>query len=261
VGETVSRLRGKATPYGKVSLALFQDHSRHAATAHGYALPWGPTCNLGVKRTVFDHVDLFSPEAGGAFDIDFCWRAQLGGFRLDFAPKAKVTHLRRNERAGLLAQFDRYGRSEAWLHRTYAFLNGEAETEDSLGASIEAFQRLQARARGLKGKAEQAALMEVSVAFASGVRAGYVGFFRPCPLPRKRPGRPLAWKNQAGGVTVFVAGKGVTEFAGKGLQAWEAVQAGASDEELAWLMTKLFRVPPKHALAEAQEFRKALEVV
>lgn len=261
VGETESKISGKATAYGKVSLALFKGHSRNTATAHGYALPWGPTCNLGAKRAVFDHVDLFSPEAGGAFDIDWCWRALLGGFTIAFAPKAKITHFRRNDRTSLLAQFDRYGRSEAWLQRTYAFLNGEAENEDSLIASVDAFNRLRARGQGLKGKAEQTALAEACIAFASGVRAGYVGFFRPCNLPRKRPSQAVAWKNQTGGVTVFIPGKGVTEFAGKGLQAWEAVRAGATDAELAKLMTKLFKVPPKYALGEAREFRKALAVV
>lgn len=253
VGETSSFLPGRATPYGKLSLALFKNHSAAAARAEGHALPWGPTCNLGVRRSVFNKVDLFSPEAGGAFDIDWCWRAVLQGARLAYIPGAKVKHRRRNEREALLRQFDRYGRSEAWLQRTYAFLTGGEEI-DPLQASLEGYQRLKLRAKKAKGAEE------VAVAFASGVRAGYSGFFRPCPLPRPRPSKAVFWNNAAKGVTVFVPGKGVTEFAGKGLKAWEAVRSGASEAELAALMTKLFRVPPKQALAEAREFRKALSV-
>lgn len=260
VGETKSQLTGRATPYGQVSLALFVRHSQLAAHAEGYAFPWGPTCNLGARRSVFERVDLFSPEAGGAFDMDWCWRAVLQGAKLTYAPQAKVNHKRRNEREALLAQFDRYGRAEAWLQRTYGFLTGSLEEVDPLQASLDAFQRLRARAQKPKGQAQTRALEEVAVAFASGVRAGYAGFFRPCPLKRPKPSQLIHWRNAQKGVTVFVPGKGITEFAGKGLKAWEALQGGVSDQEMAKLMTKLFRVPPKHALAEAVEFRKALGV-
>ncbi|MGZ3712580.1 MAG: glycosyltransferase, partial [Bdellovibrionota bacterium] len=244
VGNTTSFLEGKPTVFGQLSLDLFAGHSEAAAHASGHALPWGPTCNLGVRRTLFDKVDLFSPEAGGAFDIDWCWRAVLQGARLAYAPKAKVKHVRRNEKEALLRQFDRYGRSEAWLQKTYSFLTGAgADDADPLLASIDAYERLLGRAKKTRSKAAQHALGIVAAAFASGVRAGHSGFFRPCLLKRPKPSQPVFWKNREGGITVFVSGKGVTEFAGKGLKAWEAVQKGISDTELAQLMTKLFKVP------------------
>lgn len=261
VGETSSRLAGRATSHGQVGLALFAQHSLHAARAEGYALPWGPTCNLGVTRGTFDRVDLFSPEAAGAFDIDWCWRAVLQGAKLVYAPEAKVKHTRRNDRGSLLRQFDRYGRSEAWLQKTYAFLLGASEGEpDPLVASVDAYQRLLLRGKKLKGKELQAALGETAAAFASGVRAGYSGFYRPCRLKRARPSAPVHWQNARKGITVFVSGKGVTEFAGKGLKAWEAWKSGASDEALAEILRKTFGVPAKEALGEAREFRKALTV-
>jgi glycosyltransferase involved in cell wall biosynthesis len=259
-GNTSSYLMNRPTPHGKLALQLFQGHSEATIHAEGYALPWAPTCNLGVKRSLFAMIDLFSPEAGGAFDIDWCWRAVLHGASLAYLPRAKVKHRRRNEREPLLRQFDRYGRSEAWLQRTYVFLTGDEEESDPLMASIDAFHRLQGRAKKFKSKPAQKVLAEVAAAFASGVRAGHSGFFRPCALKRPRPTAAVSWENKSGGITVFVSGKGVTEFAGKGLQAWEAYKNGASDGELAKLMTKLFKVPAKEALAEAREFKKALQV-
>src|SRR5690606_35977531 len=56
VGETLSTLQGKPTPYGKLAWKLFHRHSRRTATAQGHALPWGPTCNLAVKKSWFETV-------------------------------------------------------------------------------------------------------------------------------------------------------------------------------------------------------------
>lgn len=258
VGETDSLLPKKATAYGRAATAIFRGHSRRAAHAEGHALPWGPTCNLAVKRRVFDSVDGFSPQAAGAMDIDWCWRAVLAGFAIAFAPKAKVKHLRRNDRESLLKQFDRYGLAEAWLHRTYSFLVEGEGTSDPLLTGAAAFARLRAVAAREKNKALAEAILECAAAFASGVRFGYERFHAVCELKRGLPRTAVAWESGVDETTVFVPHQGVTQFSGKLRKAWVALREGASDETLAGIFTKFLRVPAKHALHEAQEFRKAL---
>jgi len=57
--------------------------------------PWGMTCNLGFRRTVFDALDGFDPafERGGSDDVDFCLRAGAAGITLGFSGDA-VVHYR-----------------------------------------------------------------------------------------------------------------------------------------------------------------------
>lgn len=250
VGETKSAISGKITAYGRTSLLLFKDHSHRAAHAHGHALPWGPTCNLGVRAAFARKVGPFSPAAGGAFDIDWCWRAVLLGGRITFAPRAKVTHLRRNEREALLRQFDRYGLGEAWLHRTYSFLlDPEDRASDPLRASLDAFRRILERDKHSP---------EVAAAFASGVRAGYERPYQPCPQKRALPKAAVAWPSCQNEITVFVPGKGITQFSGKMLEAWRAHQETKEERGLALRFQKLFDISAEEAAHEAHEFRKAL---
>jgi GT2 family glycosyltransferase len=55
----------------------------------------------------------------GASDIEFCWRAQLAGFRVEFVPSAVVRVRYRTTRAGLVKQYFRYGASEPHLFRYF----------------------------------------------------------------------------------------------------------------------------------------------
>jgi glycosyltransferase involved in cell wall biosynthesis len=260
VGKTKSAIRGKATAYGEASLLLFKNHSNRAAHAQGHALPWGPTCNLGIRRSLIGSVSRFSPEAGGAFDIDWCWRAILAGARLAYSPKAEVNHFRRNEREAVLRQFERYGLGEAWLQRTYSFLLAAEDREpDPFWAGIEAFQRIRGSVKAKK-KTVAAALEEVAAAFSNAVRAGYERDHLRCAIQRRLPAAPVHWQSDRAEVTILVPGKGVTQFSGKMLQAWRAMQEGAGEQELADLFHRLFKIPKKFAAHEAHEFRKALSL-
>lgn len=259
VGETLSILPPKPTAYGKLAGALFRDHSRRAASAVGHALPWGPACNLGVHVSWFAKVGPFSSAATSAFDIDWCWRAVLAGARISYCPQAKIKHWRRNDRMALLSQFDRYGRGEAWLHRTYSFLLGEeAAFEDPLSSGVDAFLRLRHRSRAAALKSLGGALDEVATAFASGVRLGYELPHRPCALPRPVPSRAVGWPSGKGETTVFVPGKGVTTLAGEGAKIWEAWQGGAEPAELERLFARLHRCSIEEAHHGIHEFLEAL---
>jgi GT2 family glycosyltransferase len=259
VGKTLSALKGRPSPYGRIATQLFQGHSERAAMAKGHALPWGPTCNLGVRRSWFERIGPFSPEAAGAFDIDWCWRAVLGGARITYAPQAVVKHFRRNEREALLRQFDRYGLGEAWLHRTYSFLLGEEEEgQDPLLAGVDAFLRLRRQSQAAKEKALAAALEEVAAAFASGVRAGFERPHRECALERPRPRKAVSWWSGKKEKTIFVPGKGVTSLQGKPLQLWLAIEGGAGRGELERLFQRLFRASAEEAHHELHSFLDSL---
>lgn len=257
VGETVSRLPGKPSPYGRLAELLFREHSARTARAHGHALPWGPACNLGVRRAWFDRVGRFAPAATSAFDIDWCWRAVLGGARIRFEKNAVVAHLRRNEREALLRQFERYGQGEAWLHRQYSFLlDPEDRKVDPLLAAMDAYARLKNHA--LASKRKNLPLDEVAAAFAAGVRVGHERALAPCPERRGLPEKAIGWSSGKNEVTVFVPGKGVAQLKGKLVQLWEARAAGAEEEDLVRLFEKLFRATHEEAHHEIESFLEAL---
>jgi hypothetical protein len=257
VGETSSALTGKATPYGRLALKLFHGHSKRTAHAQGHALPWGPACNLGIKKVLFETVGPFSPEAAGAFDIDWCWRALLAGANLRYAPKAAVKKFRMNQREALLREFDAYGLGEAWLNRSYAFLS-EAQDEDPLLAGVRAFRRLRSHSEAAGVKQLQEPLEEVAAAFGSGVRTGYERPHRPCALERALPEEAIGWWSGAKEKTIFVPGKGLTTLQGKPLQVWEAWVAGGSEEELLALFLKLFKATPAEASDALEDFISSL---
>lgn len=255
VGNTVSTLAKKATPYGRLAKLLFDKHSARAASAKGHALPWGPSCNLGARRELFERTDDFSPAATSAFDIDWCWRAVLTGAELRYAPKAKVNHARRNDRIGLLRQFERYGKGEAWLHRAYSFLLApEDRAPDALLAAMDAYSRL--RHHTLASKKKGLPLDEIAAAFAAGVRVGYETDYVKCPRHRGPPGKAVGWRTGKEEVTVFVPGKGVTQLKDKMVKLWDA--RGAGEEELVRLFKKLFRASHEEAHHEIESFLEAI---
>ena len=55
-------------------------------------LPAAITANLGVTAPVFEAVGGFDHQLASGGDVDFCWRAQLSGFRLGFCRDAVVAY-------------------------------------------------------------------------------------------------------------------------------------------------------------------------
>ena len=259
VGQTESLLPTDPSNYGKLAAKLFHGHSERTAQARGHALPWGPTCNLGVRKALFDETGLFSSEATSAFDIDWCWRALLKGAQIAFCKEAKVEHLRRNERYALLQQFERYGAGEAWLHKSYSFLlNPEDQSIDPLLAGVDAFRRLRHGSEASRAKSLLPVLEEVASAFAAGVRLGYDRPHRACRMVRAAPMKPIHWHSGKDTVTIFVPGKGLTELKGKPLAIWKAMQAGEDKAILTKRFMKLFRVNEQEALHELEHFAENL---
>jgi glycosyltransferase involved in cell wall biosynthesis len=258
VGSTLSQAPKKGL-YGQLAARLFTGHSARTARAQGHALPWGPADNLAFRRGLLERVGIFSAEAGGACDIDWCWRALLKGAKITFAEKAEVSVSRESERGALLRMFEGFGQGEAWLHRTYAFLlSPEDRSPDPLISSVEAFSRLRYHSQAAKVRELAPALEEVATAFACGVRVGYERPHRQCPLERELPKVAISWKSGKKAVSVFVPGKGLAQLEGKPAELWEALQNASTDEEAVRLCMRLFHLKEKAAAREVHDFRQSL---
>ena len=76
-------------------------------------------CGLGVRRGVFEALGGFDESYEVLEDTDLCWRLQLAGHRLVFAPEA-VVHVRYPATlAGAFRQAARYGRYNVYAYTRY----------------------------------------------------------------------------------------------------------------------------------------------
>lgn len=85
---------------------------------HSHA-PYGQTANLAVRRAAFEQVGLFRPHLTTGGDADMCWRiltAENGQWQLRLVEEARVAHRHRTTWKALRSQWQRYGRSNAYLH-------------------------------------------------------------------------------------------------------------------------------------------------
>ena len=82
-------------------------------------LPGAAGCGLGVRRPAYEAVGGVSHEAGVADDVELCWRLQLAGFSLGFAPDAVVHYRYRSTVRDIYRQAVAYGASGPLLYRCY----------------------------------------------------------------------------------------------------------------------------------------------
>ena len=101
--------------------------SQKHTLAHSFR-PYGQTANLAVRRQVFEQVGLFRPHLTTGGDADICWRIlqQNSRWQLLFSAGAIVRHRHRSTVAELCSQWQRYGRSNQYLHE----LHGISLTKD-----------------------------------------------------------------------------------------------------------------------------------
>ncbi|MCU0525626.1 MAG: glycosyltransferase [Elainella sp. Prado103] len=91
---------------------------RHTLT-HPYC-PYGQTANLAVRRCLFDQVGLFRPYLTTGGDADLCWRIlRSGQWQWQWAEQAIVQHRHRTTLPELRSQWQRYGRSNRYLHELH----------------------------------------------------------------------------------------------------------------------------------------------
>ena len=81
---------------------------------HRY-LPAALGCNLGVRRDVFDRIDGFDGTMKHCGDLDFEWRAQLGGATLGFASSAVIHWRLRSSPIAFFRAHIAYGEADVRL--------------------------------------------------------------------------------------------------------------------------------------------------
>ncbi len=75
-----------------------------------------PTCNLLVRRTVYESIEGIREDLRVGEDVDFCWRMRHNGHRLLYVPYGSVKHKHRNDLRRMLQRRAEYGTSEALLY-------------------------------------------------------------------------------------------------------------------------------------------------
>lgn len=98
---------------------------RHATLSQKHTLAhafcaYGQTANLAIRRVTLEQVGLFRPHLTTGGDADLCWRIlQQSHWRIQWAEQAVVRHRHRSTLAELWSQWQRYGRSNRYLHELY----------------------------------------------------------------------------------------------------------------------------------------------
>ncbi len=115
-------------------------------------LPHAGGGSLGVKRFLFDLVGGFDEGFPALHDTDFCWKAQLAGYKLHFVPEA-VMHIRlRDTLGGLFKQASYYGEYNVKLYSKYRNLG---MPELSWRPGLRQWKRLMRRLPRLRHAAER----------------------------------------------------------------------------------------------------------
>jgi len=98
---------------------------RHATLSQKHTLAhsfcaYGQTANLAIRRVALEQVGGFRPYLTTGGDADICWRIlQPSQWQIQFAELAVVSHRHRSTLADLWSQWQRYGRSNRYLHELY----------------------------------------------------------------------------------------------------------------------------------------------
>lgn len=82
-------------------------------------LPAAMSCNLAVRRRVFEDLGGFAQDLKTGEDTDLCWRLQLSGHRYVLSTDAVIARRERHGFAAVLSRFTAYGRSGPVLYRRF----------------------------------------------------------------------------------------------------------------------------------------------
>lgn len=80
-------------------------------------LPYGLSCNMGVRRGAFDALGGFDETYQAATDLDLCFRSQLAGHRFAIARTAEV--YKRTKESGAFRQHAEFGWDDVLLYRRF----------------------------------------------------------------------------------------------------------------------------------------------
>ncbi len=83
-------------------------------------LPFAHGANWAVWSDVLEELGGFDERfVHGCDEVELCWRAQLNGYRLGYAPDMVIQYRHRESGRDLFRQFRSYGRAEPLLYRCY----------------------------------------------------------------------------------------------------------------------------------------------
>jgi glycosyltransferase involved in cell wall biosynthesis len=82
-------------------------------------LPAAAAYGLGFTRRVYERVGAFDESLPRMSDIDYTWRVQLAGFKLDFLPHAVVHYRHRTTLKEMFVQAYRDGQAQVLLYKMY----------------------------------------------------------------------------------------------------------------------------------------------
>ena len=82
-------------------------------------LPFAGACGLGIKKELHEQVGGFDETMEYLEDCDYCWRVQLAGTELNFAPEALVHIRHRDDPRGMYRQARNWGEYNVALLKRY----------------------------------------------------------------------------------------------------------------------------------------------
>jgi GT2 family glycosyltransferase len=81
--------------------------------------PAGVTANLLVRRATWEELGGFREGVRSGADVEFCWRAQEGGWELEHRPSARVEHMHVERLRPMLRKTVRWSAGRAWVNARY----------------------------------------------------------------------------------------------------------------------------------------------
>lgn len=108
---------------GRSLLEQYADRQETLSQRHTLTHPfcaYGQTANLAVRKQAFQQQGLFRPYLTTGGDADLCWRIlRATDWQLEFVEEAIVRHRHRTTWQELRRQWQRYGRSNRYLHELH----------------------------------------------------------------------------------------------------------------------------------------------
>ena len=97
---------------------------------------YAPTCNLLVRRSVYQDLGGLRERLRLGEDVDFCWRLRESGRVLVYSPDGVVRHKHLDRLGALLRRRADYGSSEATLHALHPEMRGRLRLPPAAAATV-----------------------------------------------------------------------------------------------------------------------------
>jgi mycofactocin system glycosyltransferase len=135
-GRTVGyHTRSRLDRYEEVSSPLDMG-SRLLFAGEGTDGLYVPTCNLLVRRCVFEELGGLRERLRVGEDVDLCWRLRERGHMLVYAPEGVVRHKHLDRLGPMLRRRADYGSSEATLHALHPDKHGRLRLPPAPAATV-----------------------------------------------------------------------------------------------------------------------------